>query len=397
MTVWDDLVGQEPAVHVLQQAAASAVAQLAGGSADGAPAAAMTHAWLLTGPPGSGRSIAARAFAAALQCQTGTGCGTCSGCRSTMAGSHPDLRTLRTELLSISVGAVRDLVPNAARSPLGGRWHVLLVEDADRLTEAAANALLKAIEEPATRTVWLLCAPAQEDVEITIWSRCRHVRLRTPPVDAVAELLQRRNGIDPAMAHFAARASQGHIGRALRLAKDEHARNRRNEILRLPTATADLRDCLTAANNLVRSAVDDTSDAVRDLDAREQAEFKRALGYGTPGSRPARGAASAMKDLEQRQKNRATRLQRDAIDRSLLDLASFYRDVLALQLGVVLDLVNEESRATVTALAATSQPEDSVRRLEAILACRESIDASAAPLLAVEALTIALREAAAPA
>src|SRR3712207_5490873 len=187
MSVWAGLVGQDPAVATLAEAARSA--------AGTAPTGAMTHAWLFTGPPGSGRSVAARAFAAALQCsdaQAGPGCGACQGCRTTLAGTHPDVREVVPEGLSISVADMRALVVGASRRPSAGRWQVLLIEDADRLTEGAANALLKAVEEPPPRTVFLLCAPSDhpEDVSVTIRSRCRLVTLRTPPPEAIADVLK---------------------------------------------------------------------------------------------------------------------------------------------------------------------------------------------------------------
>ncbi|KWX11038.1 DNA polymerase III subunit delta', partial [Carbonactinospora thermoautotrophica] len=114
---------------------------------------------LFTGPPGSGRSTAARAFAAALQCPSG-GCGACEACHTVLAGTHADVHLISTELLSIGVKDTRDLVRRAALSPAGNRWQIIVMEDADRLTESAGNVLLKAIEEPAPRTVWMLCSPA---------------------------------------------------------------------------------------------------------------------------------------------------------------------------------------------------------------------------------------------
>src|SRR5665811_2239314 len=157
----------------------------------------MTHAWLLTGPPGSGRSVAAKAFAAALQCPDG-GCGSCHECRTALEGTHADVDVIATEGLSVTVKLARELVQLASGRPSVGRWRVIVLEDADRLGERAADALLKALEEPVERTVWILCAPSLEDVIITIRSRCRHVRLRTPPVEAVAALLVRRDGNDRA-------------------------------------------------------------------------------------------------------------------------------------------------------------------------------------------------------
>ncbi len=221
MSVWDELVGQGPIVESLQDVITNP--------------SAMTHAWLFTGPPGSGRSNAAKAFAAALQCPDG-GCGSCESCTMVADGTHPDVALVRTDGLSIGVDTARDYVRRAALAPAFGRWQILIVEDADRLTDQAANALLKSIEEPARKSLWFLCATAVDDVMITVRSRCRPVLMRTPSVDAIAGLLASRDGIDPAAARAAAAASQGHIGRAKLLATDEQARDRRQYILGIPTA-----------------------------------------------------------------------------------------------------------------------------------------------------------------
>src|SRR4051794_17457287 len=224
-TVWSDLVGQEPVVETLRAAVASA----------GGDGRSMTHAWLFTGPPGSGRSNAALAFAAALQCEAG-GCGHCQSCDTARAGSHPDITVITTEGLSIGVEDIREYVRASSLRPALGRWQLLIVEDADRLTEKAAGALLKAIEEPSKHTVWMLCAPSAEDVMITLRSRSRSVILRTPGTAAIAGLLVQRDGIEPAMAHAMAAASQGHIGRARGLARDPKARERRTSILSIPAS-----------------------------------------------------------------------------------------------------------------------------------------------------------------
>ena len=386
MSVWDHLVGQEHAVEELRHAAAGAADLLSTGSGT-----AMTHAWLFTGPPGSGRSTAATAFAAALQCERG-GCGHCPACRTTLGGTHADVRLVSTAQLSHKVDDMRALVQRAARHPSGGRWEVIVLEDADRLTEHAANALLKAIEEPTPRTVWLLCAPTVEDVLPTVRSRCRVLALRTPPLAAVADVLVRRDGVDPAMAAFAARAAQGHIGRARRLATDEQARLRRSEALRVPTVLLGLSECLVTAENLLAGATEDSRDASAALDGPEHAELSRALGAGTTGRGMPAGSAGQLKELERNQKARTKRLQRDALDRALVDLASFYRDVLVVQLSAGVGVTNEEVRTSVDELAAASTPEATLRRVEAVMACREAIEANVAPLLALEAMTIRLRE-----
>ncbi len=385
--VWADVVGQEPTVAVLRAAAAAAAGILRG--EDGKQPGGMTHAWLFTGPPGSGRSTAARAFAAALQCPYG-GCGDCEACHTALAGTHADVEVVNTRKLSIGVDDARTLVSRAGRHPAGGRWQVLVVEDADRLTDQAGNALLKAIEEPTPRTVWLLCAPAVDDVLPTVRSRCRHLSLRTPPTAAVAEVLQRRDGVDPAMASFAARAAQGHIGRARRLATDEDARLRRHAVLRLPLSLQELSGALRAAGDLVDAATAEADEQAATLATSEAEDMRRALGVGAGGKQPA-GAAAALKELEGEQKKRATRTKRDSIDRALVDLAGFYRDVLAVQADAGVELVNEEMRDAVAGVARSSTPEATLRRIDAILAARTAIDANVAPLLAVEAMTVSLR------
>ncbi|MGC4943725.1 DNA polymerase III subunit delta' [Kribbella sp. DT2] len=388
MTVWDDLVGQEPAVDVLTRAVSGAAARLRGES--GAATAGMTHAWLITGPPGSGRSNAGRAFAAALQCAN-QGCGECNDCRTTLSGAHPDVSLIRTELLSIRVSEIRELIRRAAMSPTQGRWQVMVVEDADRLTEQAADALLKSIEEPSPRTVWVLCAPTVEDVVPTIRSRCRLLVLRTPPVAAVAEMLSRTLGVDAELAGFAARAAQGHIGRARALARDEAVRERRTKVLEVPFTLRDIGACLKAAQQLSEAAKEEAKASAAAVDEKERTALEQALGVGTKGAKP-REAAAAVKDLEEQQKARAKRWERDVLDRSLVDLMALYRDVLVVQTRAGSDLINAELHKSITQFADRTTPEQTIRRIGAIAACREAIETNVAPLLALEAMTINLFE-----
>ncbi|GAA2638349.1 DNA polymerase III subunit delta' [Streptomyces vastus] len=399
MPVWDDLVGQEKVSEQLDAAARDADALVtAVAAATPLPETSkMTHAWLFTGPPGSGRSTAARAFAAALQCVSpdralggSPGCGFCDGCHTSLIGTHADVQIVRTDLLSIGVKETRDLVRRAQMSPATGRWQVIVMEDADRLTEGAGNVLLKAVEEPAPRTVWLLCAPSLEDVLPTIRSRCRHLMLRTPPVAAVADILVRRDGIEPEVAAVAARATQGHVGRARRLATDPSARERRAAVLKLPLRVDDIGGCLKAAQELIDAASEDAKQMGEEIDAKETEELKAALGAAQGGRMP-RGTAGVMKELEDKQKRRRTRTQRDSLDLALIDLTAFYRDVLALQFGTSRALANTEMQDTLERLARGTTPETTLRRIEAIAACREALDRNVAPLLAVEAMTMALR------
>jgi DNA polymerase-3 subunit delta' len=376
VSVWDQLAGQEAVVGQLQAA-------VVGG---------MTHAWLFTGPPGSGRSVAARAFAAALLCENG-GCGVCPSCRQVRAGTHADLLLVRPEGLSYGVKQTRDLVLRAAGAPAGGRWLVVLFEDADRCTEQAANALLKAIEEPAPRTVWLLCAPSAEDLVTTIRSRCRVVTLRVPPSEAVARVLMERDGIDHDRALAAARAAQGHVGRARRLVTDPSAAARRAAVLQVPVQATSLGPALGVAASLVKSAEDEAKSVTEQLDEPEREALRQAFGEGSTGkgvAKAMRGVAGAMKDLEDRQKSRATRVKRDTLDGALLDLAAFYRDVLMVQYGADVEVANADRIEDVRRLAAAAPPEATLRRIEAIMRCRERLTLNVAPLLAVEEMTISL-------
>jgi len=376
MSVFDELVGQEAVVDQLRRAVSGKT----------------THAWLFTGPPGSGRSVAARAFAAALLCETG-GCGVCPSCRQVRAGTHADLLLVRPEGLSYGVRQTRDLVLRAAGAPSGGRWLVVLFEDADRCTEAAANALLKAIEEPAPRTVWLLCAPSAEDLAPTIRSRCRVVTLRVPTSSAVAAVLEERDGIDPERALAAARAAQGHVGRARRLATDPSAAERRAAVLRVPVSATSVGAALAAAAALVGTAEEEAKAVTEQLDEPEREALRRAFGEGSTGkgvAKAMRGMAGAMKDLEDRQKSRATRVKRDTLDGALLELAAFYRDVLMLQCGADVELANADRLTDLRRLASKSPPEATLRRIEAVMRCRERLTLNVAPLLAVEEMTLSL-------
>ncbi|MGW5608128.1 DNA polymerase III subunit delta' [Streptomyces sp. NPDC003753] len=399
MSVWDDLVGQEKVCEQLGAAARDADALVTAAAADTPPpeASKMTHAWLFTGPPGAGRTQAARAFAAALQCVSpdralggAPGCGFCDGCHTALIGTHADVTTVAAVGTQILADDMRDTVRKSFTSPANGRWQVILVEDAERLNEKSANAVLKAVEEPAPRTVWLLCAPSLEDVLPTIRSRCRHLNLRTPPVEAVADMLMRRDGIEPEIAAAAARATQGHVDRARRLAMDEGARARRAAVLKLPLRLDDIGGCLRAAQELVDAATDDSKQLAEEIDAKETEELKAALGAAQGGRMP-RGTAGVMKELEDKQKRRRTRTQRDSLDQALTDLTGFYRDVLALQLGSRVALANTDAEDALERLARGSTPEATLRRIEAIAACRDALDRNVAPLLAVEAMTMALR------
>ncbi len=374
-SVWASLVGQRHAIETLQRAATGQ---------------GMTHAWLFTGPPGSGRSNAALAFAAALQCER-AGCGACQACRTVLAGSHPDVSVTRTDKRTIGVDEARELVRASALHPSGNRWQVMVVEDADRLTDAANNALLKAIEEPTARTVWLLCAPTPEDVLPTIRSRSRTVVLATPTAAEVADFLVHRVGVDAPLAAHAARASQGHIGRARALALDEGTRNRRREVVGLPGGLKTLGDCMNAATNLVSIAKDETSAITEQSNTRELGEL--AALYGSDAkARGSRSYKAALRELTEAQKARQKRREMDVIDRCLMDLMSVYRDAIALQTRAPGDLVNEEMRGGIEDIARRSTPEQNLRRIDAVFAAREQMmEFNTTPQLALEAMMVKLR------
>ncbi len=378
MTVWDAVVGQEERIGALQAAVADAQA--------------MTHAWLVTGPPGSGRSHAARAFAAALQCESG-GCGTCHACTTALRGTHADITLVATEKVTISIDEVRDLAGLAQRAPSGGRWRVIIIEDADRMTERTSNVLLKAIEEPPARTVWVLCAPSADDVAVTIRSRCRVVAMRTPDPAVVARLLVERDGIEPELARECALAAQSHIGVARRLARDPAARARRDQVLALATEVRGVGDAVLAAADLVQVAEDDAAAASSERDAAERAALLAALGVETGTIPPALRAQ--VRELEEDQKRRSTRTKRDVLDRAMTDLMSFYRDVASVQLGAVdsraADLVNVSHEGRVRELARRSSLDDTMRCLDALATARERLASNVQPLLAIEALVVALR------
>jgi len=376
-SVFDDLVGQEHIIEILQGAVAA--------SRTGEESQEMTHAWVFTGPPGSGRSSAAVAFAQALICPN-NGCGTCNDCNSAKTHGHPDVEIIRTEGLSIKVEEVRELLTHVAWAPSMGGWRVVVMEDADRLTESAANALLKAIEEPGTRTVWLLCAPTLHDVLPTIRSRCRHLQLRTPSLQAVTNVLINRDHIAPAMADFAARVSQGHIGRAKYLATNESVRSNRKTIMQLPLQLGSLAAAFQAAQTLVDLATAEANASSEVRDEKEIEKLQEAYGKGATGRGMATGGAKAVKELEKEQKSRSTRMVRDSIDGALLDIATFYRDVMMVQSGNTDSMINTDMREEIESYAAKSPSHSTVNKINAIMDARENLARNSAPLVTCEAL-----------
>ena len=381
MSVFSSLIDQSQVVEILKDAA-----QAAHNSND--LSQVMTSTWLFTGPPGSGRSNAAIAFAAALVCKEG-GCSKCNDCLSTILGTHADVELIKTQGLSIKIDEVRELITRASWAPSVANYRVVVIEDADRLTDSAANALLKVIEEPGLRTIWLLCAPTLTDVLPTIRSRCRHLSLRTPSTKAITKLLIERDQVDTKTCEFVARASGGHIGRARRLATDLNARQSREKILKLPLMIKDVSSAYKAAQFLVDSA---KTEAVADAEKKDEDEIlKLKEAWGSTGSKMVTGGSKVIKELEKEQKSRSTRMVRDYLDRALLDLATLYRDIMLVQSNSTDSLINQDLVEQINQLAAISSQANTLDKIEAILKTRRNLAQNAAPLLLIEALMCELR------
>ncbi|WP_166879771.1 DNA polymerase III subunit delta' [Salinibacterium sp. ZJ450] len=375
MAVWDELTGQDAAISVFRHAAAAAASGSAG----------MTHAWLITGPPGSGRSNLAYAFATAL---LAIGQDDEEAVRKQVdARSHPDLSVLSTENVIIKIDDVRGIVGSSHYSPSVSQFRVMVIEDADRMVERTSNLLLKSLEEPPPRTVWILCAPSEADLLPTIRSRVRTVRLRTPSVDDVAALLIRRDGVEHDVAIRAARESQSHIGMARRLATNTDARERRQRTLDIALGVRSVSDAVVAAGKLIDLAKDDGNAITVERDAEEREHALRSLGIEPGGTIPP-ALRGQLKSLDEDQKRRATRSLRDGIDRILVDLQSLYRDVLLLQLGVDTDLINAAIRDRLQDVADRTAPAQILGVLDAITTARGRIEANVAPALALEAMLV---------
>ncbi|MGI9821745.1 DNA polymerase III subunit delta' [Agromyces sp. Marseille-Q5079] len=386
MSVWSELTGQDAAIAVFR-----AAAETAGGVTPEASASRvggsqqMTHSWLVTGPPGSGRSNLAYAFAVALI--SGRPDGDEQTRIQVQARSHPDLHVLATEGVIIKRDDVREIVKRSHYAPSIGRHRVIIVEDADRMTEQTSNFLLKELEEPPERTVWILCAPSEADLIPTIRSRVRSVRLLMPSVADVADLLVRRDGIDPELAERCAREAQSHIGMAHRLATSDEARQRRAETLRLALEVRSAATAVSTAARYLEIAGDDAKAITALRDAEEREHALHSLGIA-PGQAVPSALRPQIKALEDDQKRRATRSLRDGIDRILVDLSTLYRDVLLLQLDAQVELVNRELFDALRRAAASATPAKTLATLDAIQEARERIEGNVAPALALEAMLV---------
>lgn len=373
--VWDELLGQPEAIEQLTKVVANRES-------------AVHHAWLFTGPAGSGRSNLALSFAAALECES-FGCGECQSCRLALAGAHPDINYLATDRVQISIEEVRQLVSKASIATSMGSYRVVIIEDADRMTERTSNVLLKELEEPSENTVWILCAPSVSDLLPTIRSRTRNLNLRLPSVEEVAQLLHQRDGVDLDLARVSARQAQNHVGMARRLATNQEARLRRSDTVKIGMEIVSLSSAMLAAEKLLTLAKKDAEAVAAEKDADERNALLEAYGV-TESEKLPPNLRSSFRELEENQKRRQTRLLRDGIDRILTDLESIYRDVLALQLGAGSDLYNPEHREEIEIRASLGTAQHSISVLDGISSARVRLASNVRDLVVLEALCVKL-------
>ncbi len=350
---------------------------------------AVHHAWLFTGPPGSGRSELATAFAAALVCPEG-GCGKCNACQMVRVGNHPDVQVLNTERVQISIDEVSEFIEKSMQMPALANYRIMIVEDADRMAERTSNLLLKSLEEPPKGTIWMLCAPSEADLLPTIRSRVRRIQLKVPSVEAVAQLLVEKYDVPQGLAFQSASQAQSHVGMARRLATNATARDRRRQALLAVLNIRDIPSAIAASNSLIELGVSDGAALTAELDEQERNELMARLGVSAE-SKLNPSSRSQLKKLEEAQKRRATRSKRDGWDRILVDLMGLYRDVLSVQLGSGEALINVDLVAEITSLANDISQAQAIHAIEEIQKVRTRLDRNVRESYLFDALTISLR------
>ena len=381
MSVWESIIGQKSVCDMLSAIATGDSSKLA-------------QSWLICGPPGSGRSNLARAFAAALESPDhGLDAEPTRVTRQVLAGTHPDVSILATDKVTIGIDEVRELITVSEQMPSTAPWRIIIIEDVDRMLERTTNVLLKEIEEPAEHCIWLLCAPSAQDVLPTIRSRTRIVNLAVPQPDAVTQWLERSNGIEASVAEQAARLAEGHIGIAKLYATDERVRSERDELVAGVLNLRRASDAVLLADRLNADAKSQAEHDVERVAAREQADFRRINGLGESDRIPPklRGAYNAIAKKDEI-KRKATRRSRDVLDRALNSIASVYRDVAVLQNNAEesVGIINREHRAAIAELAAGMSRQGAVARLDHVAVARKRLNGNGNPLLVFEALFCAL-------
>lgn len=381
MSVWDSLVGQKPVIDMLSRIAQGDPSQI-------------TQSWLICGPPGSGRSNMARAFAAALESPDhGMSAEPTRVTQQVLAGTHPDVTVLTTNKVTIGIDQVREIITTSEQMPVTAPWRIIIIEDVDRMLERTTNVLLKEIEEPAEHCIWLLCAPSAQDVLPTIRSRTRIVNLAVPSTQAVAGFLTSTTNVEPKVAQRAARLAEGHIGIAKLYATDERVMSDRDELVVGVLNLARASDAVLLAGNLIDNAKAQAEADANRITAGQEAEFRRINGLA-PSDRIPPKLRGAFNQIAKKDdvKRLVTRRTRDVLDRALNSIASIYRDVAVLQNNAEdsVGLINLENRSSITELSVRLNRAGAVTRLDEVAHARKRLAGNGNPLLVFESLFCAL-------
>ena len=381
MSVWDSLVGQKPVIDMLSRIAQGDPSQI-------------TQSWLICGPPGSGRSNMARAFAAALESPDHVmSAEPTRVTQQVLAGTHPDVTVLTTNKVTIGIDQVREIITTSEQMPATAPWRIIIIEDVDRMLERTTNVLLKEIEEPAEHCIWLLCAPSAQDVLPTIRSRTRIVNLAVPSTQAVAGFLTSTTNVEPKVAQRAARLAEGHIGIAKLYATDERVMSDRDELVVGVLNLARASDAVLLAGNLIDNAKAQAEADANRITAGQEAEFRRINGLA-PSDRIPPKLRGAFNQIAKKDdvKRLVTRRTRDVLDRALNSIASIYRDVAVLQNNAEdsVGLINLENRSSITELSVRLNRAGAVTRLDEVAHARKRLAGNGNPLLVFESLFCAL-------